>query len=43
MEEALQEEILNPHLQARFYKLYPADFSVVIYLFLCASPGDFSK
>jgi len=32
----LRKEILSPNLQARFCKLYPADFSVVIYLFLCS-------
>jgi len=32
----LQEEVLSPNLQARFCKLYPSDFSVAIYLFLCS-------
>jgi len=27
---------LSPNLHARFCKLYPADFSVAIYLFLCS-------
>jgi len=36
----LREDILSlagPNLQARFCKLYPADFSVAIHLFLCFS------
>ena len=32
----LREEILSPNLQARFCKLYPADFSFAVYLFLCS-------
>jgi len=32
----LREEMLSPNLQARFYKLYSADFSVAIYLFMCS-------
>ena len=27
---------LSPILQGRFCKLYPADFSVAIYLFVCS-------
>jgi len=27
---------LSPNLQARFCKLYPADFSVIVYLFVCS-------
>jgi len=32
---------LSPNLQARFCKLYPADFSVAIYLFVCSCLSGF--
>ena len=32
---------LSPNLQARFCKLYPADFSVAIYLFWCSPLQSF--
>jgi len=35
----LREQILSPDLQARFCKLYLADFSVVTHLLLCSSSG----
>jgi len=34
-------EIFCPNLQARFCKLYPAGFSVVIYLLLCSQLSGF--
>jgi len=32
----LHEGNFRPNLQARFCQLYPADFSVAIYLFVCS-------